>query len=202
MADLKNLARHREVLLLAEVAAWLHDYRKCFQEQLQTQAANKSPTAQGLPRNELTNRFNGLSTISMGYIFERGDCSLASDWRVALSRLQLGGERTYGWGRVRAGEPLPGAPFFEGWDTALEGKRPRLTATGDQSRLLAHAAALGPNAPADVRGAVEPLVGRETREARQHGKDPVLADICWKPGTPVPQGTQVRVCPHGVWEFV
>ncbi len=65
--DLKTLAQNREVLLLAEAAAWLHDYRKCSEEQLQVQAANRSPTAQGLPRNALTNHFNSFATLSVSF---------------------------------------------------------------------------------------------------------------------------------------
>jgi hypothetical protein len=136
----------------------------------------------------------------IGYVFERDDGSLS--WHTALSRLQLGGERTYGWGRVRAEDPLPHAPFFAGWDVALDGDRPVLQAADDKTRLLAHTVATDSKAPADVRGAVEPLVGRETRKANRHGKEPVLADICWKPGTPVPKGTQVRIGNYGIWKFV
>lgn len=140
----------------------------------------------------------------IGYIFERDGCSLP--WRAALSRLQLGGERTYGWGRVRAEDedPPPESPFFAGWDVTLEGEYPILQAVDDKTRLLAHTVATDATAPADMRGAVEPLVGRETREANRHGKDPILAAICWKPGTPVPQGAHVRVHigTYGVWEFI
>ena len=137
----------------------------------------------------------------IGYIFERKGCSLSSDWRAALSRLQLGGERTYGWGRVHAEDPLPDAPFFTGWDVALEGEYPILQAVDDKTRLLAHTVATDANAPADVRGAVEPLVGRETREANRHGENIPRARICWKPGASVPQDTQVRIGDYGVWEF-
>lgn len=134
-----------------------------------------------------------------GYVFERDDCSLP--WRGALSRLQLGGERTCGWGRVRAEEPLPDKPFFAGWDVALDGDRPALQAVDGRTRLLAHTVATDSNAPADVRGAVEPLVGRETKQAGQHGEKIASAQICWKPGTSVSQGTQVRIGNYGVWKF-
>lgn len=137
----------------------------------------------------------------IGYIFERDGCSLSSGWRAVVSRLQLGGERTYGWGRVHAEDPLPDAPFFTGWDVALDSDRPILQAKDSETRLLAHTVATDANAPADVRGAVEPLVGRETREANRHGENIPRARICWKPGASVPQDTQVRIGDYGVWEF-
>ncbi len=140
----------------------------------------------------------------IGYIFERDGCSLP--WREALSRLQLGGERTYGWGRVRAEDPLPAASFFAGWDMTLDGDRPILQAQAvdGKTRLLAHTVATDATAPADMHGAVEPLVGRETRKAHRHGKDPILAAICWKPGTLILGSAQVRVRigTYGVWEFI
>lgn len=49
--SLENLKKHRKDLLLAEVAAWLHDYRKCSDENIAVQAIPKDNHAQGLPRN-------------------------------------------------------------------------------------------------------------------------------------------------------
>ncbi len=63
MSELDQLAQHRDAILLAEAIGWLHDYRKCSEEQLQVQSANT--TAQGIARNALTNRFNGLAATSL-----------------------------------------------------------------------------------------------------------------------------------------
>lgn len=51
MNQLDILAQNRNALLLAEAIGWLHDYRKCSDEQLKTQAANLSKE-QGLPHSE------------------------------------------------------------------------------------------------------------------------------------------------------
>jgi len=40
----------------------------------------------------------GESVFLKGYVFERDGCSLK--WKSTLKRLQLGGERGYGWGSV------------------------------------------------------------------------------------------------------
>ncbi|MCI0350954.1 MAG: hypothetical protein L0Z53_16125 [Acidobacteriales bacterium] len=43
---------NRNALFLAEAIGWLHDYRKCSDEQLRVQAGNLTGQ-QGLGRNEL-----------------------------------------------------------------------------------------------------------------------------------------------------
>ncbi|MEA3309146.1 MAG: CRISPR-associated protein [Chloroflexota bacterium] len=141
---------------------------------------------------------DGVPVNLIGYIFERAGCKLL--WRAALPRLQLGGERTYGWGRVKS---LPIAEdhglLFDQWEVELHQARPLVCATSDASRLLAHTLATGPHALGDVRGALEPLVGRETRQAYQHGKEPVNSGVCWLPGAPVPPDTCLVVQAHGIW---
>jgi hypothetical protein len=63
MSELEKLTRHQNALLLAEAIGWLHDYRKCSEEQLQAQSANT--TAQGIARTELAHRYSGLSSVPL-----------------------------------------------------------------------------------------------------------------------------------------
>lgn len=67
MSQLDLLAQHRNAILLAEAIGWLHDYRKCSDEQLQTQAANfadlGSPPA--LPRNSLAKNHPDLTNTNL-----------------------------------------------------------------------------------------------------------------------------------------
>ncbi|RRR68784.1 MAG: CRISPR-associated protein Csx11 [Candidatus Viridilinea halotolerans] len=71
MSQLEILAQHRDALLLAEAIGWLHDYRKCSDEQLKVQAANKAPKDQALPRSEATDpnslsgRYNILTSTNL-----------------------------------------------------------------------------------------------------------------------------------------
>lgn len=53
--DLKVLAEKKSDLLLAEIGAWLHDYRKCSDEHIADQAIPKSKNAQALQRNFIDN---------------------------------------------------------------------------------------------------------------------------------------------------
>ncbi len=62
--SLQILADNRNALLLAEASGWLHDYRKCSEEHLQTQAPGSR--AQALARTELANKqptLNGVNFV-------------------------------------------------------------------------------------------------------------------------------------------
>lgn len=63
LSSLQVLADNRDALLLAEAIGWLHDYRKCSDEQL---------AGSGLARNTLENKFPNLSSlqISLGSLNE------------------------------------------------------------------------------------------------------------------------------------
>jgi hypothetical protein len=52
-----------DALLLAEAVGWLHDYRKCSEEHLQTQAPGSK--AQALLRTELARKRPNLQSISL-----------------------------------------------------------------------------------------------------------------------------------------
>ncbi len=145
---------------------------------------------------------DGQPVFLVGYVFERQDCSL--DWHAALERLQLGGERGYGWGRV---EPVDGpreitdARIFDGAATFDgSGERPSFTVP-EGSYLLAHTKA-DENLP--IEGEIEPLVGREWRSdnpRRRHvGQHVEFTDICFVPGSTVHQAIDFAVKKFGVWE--
>ena len=102
----------------------------------------------------------------VGYIFEKDNYVFKRSWRDRdiLNNLQLGGERGYGWGRVRLHndcKPVANGRCFD-YELLLDDDRPRLKAPGEL-RLLAHTRA---NTDSTVnRGvAIEPLVGRETQK--------------------------------------
>ena len=140
---------------------------------------------------------DGHAVYLVGYIFEQTDCCLP--WREALSRLQLGGERTYGWGRAAVHSVAPSTEdLFGRYSLALDGARPGLR-LDEGARLMAHTLACGPQAVAAC-GRLVPLVGRETRNAAAHGRHLSTATICWEPGCVIDARTDVVIGDYGVWE--
>ena len=104
---------------------------------------------------------NGQPVNLVGYIFEEAGCTLS--WKDALPRLQMGGERTYGWGRVDLGAiNATTEQLFGRLPMALDGARPGLH-LDKGAPLMAHALASGENAVRRT-GRSFPLVGRETTQ--------------------------------------
>lgn len=139
----------------------------------------------------------------VGYIFA---CEGAPEWKPALRRLQLGGERGYGWGRVelvRDPDPWDGKPLFDGRYTVNPDAWPPVLTAGANARLLAHALVAefeGRKPIQDAQGEIEPLVGRETAPDGRFGVQISKARVCYAPGGKAKAGTRVRIGRYGVWE--
>lgn len=141
---------------------------------------------------------SGVPVYLTGYLFERNGSML--NWREALDRFQVGGERSYGWGRLR---PIKITPFqgscFGIYATNTNTDRPVIEVPGDQT-LAAHAVASDAD---DHEGAVEPLVGRET-DTRTAGFGALhsFAVVCWVPGTRALKDRRYQIGQYGIWEPV
>lgn len=141
---------------------------------------------------------DGIRTQIVGWVFldEGAGHRLGKEsaWAEWLGGLQVGGERRYGFGRLR----------LEGWseDTTLPGcevdsaSRPRLKVKRD-GVLLAHTLVDGVKA----RGMIEPLVGRETRrdDSRSFGRVLTPAQLCWAPGSVIEQEELLVLNEKGIW---
>ncbi|MDW8278970.1 MAG: hypothetical protein RMJ85_13205 [Anaerolineales bacterium] len=140
----------------------------------------------------------GEPVYLLGFVFEKAGCSLG--WRDALHRLQLGGERTYGWGRVQVHtEPVETNTFWPGWTVTLTGDRPQLSPY-DETVLYAHLR--HSSAFSGLRGAVEPLVGRETQQAGAHGEAIAFHGLAWSPGAHLAALQRpLRVADFGLWQL-
>jgi len=140
----------------------------------------------------------GQQVYLVGYIFEKDTCNL--NWQSALGKLQFGGERGYGWGRVHAKDgykKINDNNCFD-YDVLLDSDRPKLKALGNL-HMLAHTRADIDNV--GNRGvAIEPLIGRETKEVSGFGKNHSQAEICWIPGGSVNDGETFHIQQKGVWE--
>ena len=138
---------------------------------------------------------DGQPVYLVGYLFEKQGCTLA--WRDALHRLQLGGERTYGWGRVQLeGEPEQTSNFWPGWQVDPKGEHPLLQPTPNSERR-AYAHVYTENLSA--RGLIEPFLGRETHNPDKHGQALSSALICWQPGALL-ETTCLQIGLYGIWK--
>jgi hypothetical protein len=151
----------------------------------------------------------GKQVYLVGYIFETVGLqnyqkNPLSKWQSVLERIQLGGERGYGWGRVhlqhldRCEQINNGTCFCFGYELLPNDVRPQLKAVGD-THLLAHTYA-ETDSVSNREVAIEPLVGRETSGPTNFGKDISQAAICWMPGGKVTQGETFQIHPKGIWE--
>ena len=136
---------------------------------------------------------NGCEVYLIGYLFERDDCILK--WRQALEHLQLGGERGYGWGRIKIqGEPKKPDKCF-GHDIIKKNSSPAIKMKAN-SFIFAHVFAESSN----IKGFIEPLVGRITSESRDFGGKISKANICWAPGSCTKKDCVFKIQPKGIWK--
>ncbi len=157
-----------------------------------------------LPRT----RIAAQPVFLLGYFFVRDDLDpLKLDWQAALKRIQLGGERSYGWGRVRCAETqcehktgTSGAEIsiFDAsgaYRVTLDAPKPIVTVAPDQ-HLLAHTRA---DPGQELDGPVEPLAGRIWQEHDGAGVD--YSGMCYVPGSKVgAKGGKFKIGIYGVWE--
>lgn len=141
---------------------------------------------------------NGLPVQLRGWVFV--DDNARSSWndiRLALDRLQVGGERRYGFGQLQLADE-PTDRESNGYKMILDGKRPQTRLKPDQP-LGAHALVEG----VDARGMVEPLVGRETSGDSAHfGTKLTTGRVCWVPGSLVIRETRFQICETGIWSKI
>ncbi len=142
----------------------------------------------------------GEPVFLKGYVFEKHGCTL--NWQSALKRLQIGGERGYGWGDLELVSTLTSS------DGCLFGHVARFQGDGDipviqvssGGYLLAHTIATD----LPVEGGVEPLVGREWRSddalRRYAGQYVAFCDVCFIPGSVTLQPLCFAVDKYGIWE--
>lgn len=120
--------------------------------------------------------------ILSGYVLVKDGCILP--WQSALTEMQIGGERGYGWGRLqltsdRTVEVDSGPATLFGYLACYANgdSRPRVQVLPGQP-LLAHTAVDGVKASGDV----EPLVGRIWDKHKGAGQHVEVVGVCYAPG--------------------
>lgn len=143
---------------------------------------------------------NGYRTRLQGWVFlnEHGQKALGgAQWPKWLGDLQVGGERRYGFGRLRlAGKP-DAVESLEDYAVTLGGGRPTISVESDKP-LWSHTLAWGVKA----WGAIEPLVGRQTTESARFGRELTKARICWAPGSVCESAQHFTITANGIWETI
>jgi len=136
-------------------------------------------------------------TCVRGWLFldEEGKARLAEgEWRAALNELQVGGERRYGFGRLRLSGWTADQTLAD-YEVTLDGLRPQINVPA-QRPLLAHTLACDVKA----RGMIEPLVGRETvGDSQSFGQRLTHGQVCWVPGSVVEEKECLTLGETGVW---
>lgn len=115
-------------------------------------------------------------------------------WRQWLRDLQVGGERRYGFGRMRLLR-LETDSALNGISVEPDPPSPRVRLEAGTA-LPAHVVAQGIQAC----GSIEPLVGRETVHSHAFGS--ILTDgiVCWAPGSILTADARVILDQEGYWQ--
>ncbi|PWH13950.1 MAG: hypothetical protein DDG60_09585 [Anaerolineae bacterium] len=150
----------------------------------------------------------GEPVYLLGYIFVEEERLKPEkyDWKSALCRLQLGGERGYGWGEARLVENglqklSETDRLFSALNFSTNQKRPIVHLQANQP-VLAHTESQSAN----LRGMVEPMVGREwqadnTNNERQHvGQRLRYNGIYFSPGSIALCETAFTIEEGGYWK--
>lgn len=137
---------------------------------------------------------NGARTQVSGSVFlddEAKTILSENGWRNWLSNLQVGGERRYGFGTIRLVEMEPE-------DDPITCTRPRQSVSKNTS-FLAHVSV---TKNVQIRGQIEPLVGRATLQSHAFGSRLTSAIVCWTPGSIPMDDVQVQFEQEGYWRVI
>ncbi|MCW6034766.1 hypothetical protein K4A83_00545 [Spirulina subsalsa FACHB-351] len=144
----------------------------------------------------------GQQVYLVGYLFQKEGSDLP--WQLACQRLQMGGERGYGWGDMRLIEIKKITDEHDGYNHRLFDSENYtwqvennsiVIQVSENSSLLAHTKTENVSA----QGEIEPLVGREWQEAKKAGESVAFSGMCWTPGTVVNGSMSFKIKRLGVW---
>jgi hypothetical protein len=155
----------------------------------------------------------GKQVFLIGYVIENDEIKKNGfdiDWKAALPKIQIGGERGYGWGRVAIEkEPNECNTFFdyEFDSTQIE---PIVKVPKDKF-ILSHTCAEKQEgskkqneeeSEPQIEGNIEPFVGRITTENGKFGDQFSQASICWVPGSKlVKSDMNFKIVEDGLWSM-
>ncbi len=132
----------------------------------------------------------------------RTDAIDSGYWQASMESLQLGGERTYGWGRVGLCPQWNGNSSGSGKTSAGEQWREEdgrvILSLPKGRKITSHVLACGEGEAVDVIGPVEPLVGREWKE--HAGRHVSYAGVYFVPGCEAKRDCEFETDGYGRWK--
>ncbi len=144
----------------------------------------------------------GKSVYLTGYVFEKTDSANLHDWQEAIKSLQLGGERKYGFGRVKG--KVTGVKtdkIFGNYAVEFTSHEPVLKINhGDP--LPAHVDTKSGLNDAIISGETEMLVSRETEVAEKFGQSISEAKLCFTPGTTFETELTIKFAENFIMEII
>jgi hypothetical protein len=140
----------------------------------------------------------GNQVYLVGYIIEKKGCDI--DWKKAFPKIQIGGERGYGWGRVNIDNGPAERNQFFGYGFDSSQNDPVIIVPKDKC-ILAHTVASNAHEK-EIEGNIEPFVGRITNKDGKFGDKFSKANICWIPGSKlVTSDMEFKICKNGLWSM-
>lgn len=117
------------------------------------------------------------------------------DWKETINKIQLGGERSYGWGRINTGRVEKTDKLF-GMKLDLDSDEPKVIlpkeALTTSHVCVDETSSIG-------NGKIEILAGRMTTENGKHGRTFAPFTPYWAPGTISKSENSFVIGPKGIW---
>jgi hypothetical protein len=133
-----------------------------------------------------------------GYLGIGPDFPYADQLWPAIRNLVVGGERSYGCGRLRLiqSRELSTEDSFFGWGagTLLPGGQEVSWYPGFPFPAHVRASTALP-----MGGDLEPLVGRVTKDSQTFGQNVTDNSLCWTPGSTLSQARTFTIGDYGIW---
>lgn len=134
----------------------------------------------------------------VGYIFESSEIpsKIKDNWLKSLNKLQFGGERAYGLGCVSLETVFHENSNVFGYKLLKDLDEPKLELK-EENPVFSHTVA-----DDNIRGTLEPFLGRETDKTGKSGENHSEIDVCWVPGSILTENKTIKISKLGLWELV
>jgi hypothetical protein len=153
-----------------------------------------------LCENSKLNIKSGQPLYLTAMIAEAKENDAVNGWKGSLERLEIGGERTYGFGRLelrQISDPISNDALSTAWfgSEFIPGNDQPAIRLQKGDAITAHTAA---NCAISF-GQVEPFVGRVTTDKAEFGKNVECGGVYWLPGSILKESADCHIGEYGLW---